>query len=42
MSEAHTVKKQAKNVTPKSDEVSERARRLVRLNACIRGKTMLV
>jgi hypothetical protein len=41
MSEAHTVMKHAKNVMPKIDEVSERARRLVRRKGCIRGKTIL-
>jgi len=41
MLEADTVKMQAKNVRPKSEDVSARARRVVRRNVCGRRDTIL-
>jgi hypothetical protein len=41
MLEADTVKTHAKNVRPKSEDVSERARRVVRRNECGRRETIL-
>jgi hypothetical protein len=41
MLEADTVKTQAKKVRPKSEDVSERARRVVRRNECGRRETIL-
>lgn len=41
MLEAETVKTQAKNVRPKSEDVSVRARRVVRRNECGRRETIL-
>jgi len=40
--EAETVSRHARNVTPKREEVSERARRLVRRNTGVREKTMFL
>ena len=41
MLEVDTVKTQAKNVRPKSEDVSARARRVVRRNECGRRETIL-
>jgi hypothetical protein len=41
ISDADTVKTQARNVRPKSEEVSERARRVVRRNARWRGENIV-
>ncbi len=41
MLEADTVITQARNVRPKSEEVSERARRVVSRNECGRNETIL-
>jgi len=41
MLEADTVKTQAKNVRPNSEDVSARERRVVRRNECGRRETIL-